>query len=144
MPKGTIPQLLATASDGTIYQALGGANKIAQVSASGSGNTLSLKQFPIPTSNSFPVGIAIAADGSVWFTEQQGHQIGRLDPKSGKIVEYKTPTPNSGPVGITVGSDGAIWFTEAFANKIGRLDPANPDAIEEFPIPSPVSAPGRA
>ena len=141
MPKGTIPQLLAHASDGTIYQALGGANKIAQVSSSGFDNTLTLKQFPIPTPNSFPVGIAVAADGGVWFTEQHGHQIGRLDPKTGKIVEYKTPTPNSGPVGITVGSDGAIWFTEAFANKIGRLDPANPEDIAEFTIPSPVSAP---
>lgn len=141
MPKGTIPQLLAAASDGTIYQALGGANKIAQVGPPGAGNTLTVKQFSIPTPNSFPVGIVVAADGNVWFAQQNAHQIGRLNPKSGKIDEYKTPTRNSGPVGITVGPDGAIWFTEAFANKIGRLDPASPEHIEEFPIPTPVSAP---
>lgn len=141
MPKGTVPQLMASASDGTIYQALGGANKIAQVAATSSTSSVGVKLFSIPTANSFPVGVAVAADGTVWFAEQNGHQIGHLDPKSGEIVEYKTPTANSGPVGITVGPDGAIWFTEAFANKIGRLDPEKPDAMEEFDIPTPVSAP---
>lgn len=141
MPKGSVPQLLASASDGTIYQALGGANKIAQVNAASPSDSLGVKLFSIPTANSFPVGVAVAADGTVWFTQQNAHQIGRLDPKSGVITEYKTPTANSGPVGITVGHDGAIWFTEAFANKIGRLDPDKPDHIEEFTIPTPVSAP---
>jgi virginiamycin B lyase len=141
MPKGTVPQLLASASDGTIYQALGGANKIAQVNAASATNSVGVKMFAIPTANSFPVGIVVAADGSVWFAEQNAHQIGHLDPKSGKITEYKTPTPNSGPVGITVGPDNAIWFTEAFASKIGRLDPEKPEAMEEFTIPTPVSAP---
>ncbi|HEX6047404.1 MAG TPA: hypothetical protein VFZ22_23135 [Pyrinomonadaceae bacterium] len=141
MPKGTVPQLMASASDGTIYQALGGANKIAQVNAATSTNTVGVKLFSIPTANSFPVGVVVAADGSVWFAEQNGHQIGHLDPKAGTITEYKTPTANSGPVGITVGPDGAIWFTEAYANKIGRLDPEKPENIEEFDIPTPVSAP---
>ena len=141
MPKGTVPQLLASASDGTIYQALGGANKIAQVAAASATSSVGVKLFSIPTANSFPVGVAVAADGSVWFAEQNGHQIGHLDPKTGEIVEYKTPTANSGPVGITTGPDGAIWFTEAFANKIGRLDPEKPDSMEEFTIPTPVSAP---
>lgn len=140
LPKGTTPQLLTTAADGTIYYAMGGANKIGRITSS-FGSTLSLKQFNVPTANSFPVGLVVAADGTVWFAEQNASQIGHLDPKTGTITEFKTPTVNSGPVGITVGPDGALWFTEAFANNIGRLDPAKPDAIEEFSIPTAVSAP---
>jgi virginiamycin B lyase len=77
----------------------------------------------------------------VWFTEQNGHRIGRLDPRAGVITEYPTPTANSGPVGITVGPDNNIWFTEAFANKIGMFDPKDPTRIMEFRIPTVVSAP---
>lgn len=140
LPKGTTPQLMTSTADGTIYYAMGGSNKIAQIT-SALGSTLSIRQFSLPTANSFPVGMVVAPDGTLWFAEQNSYQIGQLDPKTGTISEFKTPTPNSGPVGITVGPDGAIWFTEAFANKIGRLDPQNSGNIEEFTIPTPVSAP---
>lgn len=142
LPQGSSPQLMAAGPDGTIYYAQGGKNKISQISnPSVDDGTLTVKEFSIPTANSFPVGIVVAPNGIVWFAQQNAHQIGRLDPATGKITEFKTPTPNSGPVGITVGADNHIWFTEAFANKIGRFNPNKPEEIEEFTIPTPVSAP---
>ncbi len=143
LPQGSVPQLMAAAPDGSIYFAQAGANKIGQIASPSyaGGSKLTVRDFPIPTANSFPEGIVVAPDGNVWFTEQNAHQIARLDPKANVITEFPTPTANSGPVGITVGPDNNIWFTEAYANKIGKLDPNNPEKIEEFTIPTAASAP---
>src|ERR1044072_4670364 len=136
------PQLMAVAPDGSIFYCLGKTNKIGQIANPASASEkLSVREFSIPTPNSFPEGIVVAADGMVWFTEQRAGNIARLDPKDGVISEYPIPTPNSGPVGITVGPDNNIWFTEAYSNKIGMLDPNNPQTRREFRIPTLVSAP---
>jgi virginiamycin B lyase len=37
-------------------------------------------EVPIPTGNTFPIGIAAGPDGALWFTECNGNAIGRLDP----------------------------------------------------------------
>ena len=81
------------------------------------------KEFKIPTANSQPWGVAVDAQGNVWFAETAGNKIGRLDPTTGGIAEFKVPTQNSQPWAIAVGDDGTIWFTERVGNKIGRLDP---------------------
>ncbi len=139
---GALPQLMAAAPDGSIFYAQAGSNKIGQIAAPSSAGTgkLTVKEFTIPTAGSFPEGIMVAADGTVWFTEQNAHQIAKLDPQAGVVTEYHTPTANSGPVGITSGPDNNIWFTEAFANKVGVLDPGT-GKMQDFAIPTPVSAP---
>jgi virginiamycin B lyase len=143
LPPGALPQLMAASPDGSIYYTQAGSNKIGQIALPSSVDPgkLMVRDFPIPTANSFPEGIVVAPDGNVWFTEQYSHQIGRLEPKEGVITEFPTPTLNSGPVGITVGPDNNIWFTEAYSNKIGKLDPNNPEKMEEFSIPTAASAP---
>jgi len=143
LPKGAHPQLMAVAPDGSIFFAQAAANKIGHIPSPSAANAsgVTVRQYTVPTADSYPEGIVVAPDGMVWFTEQNGHRIGRLDPLAGTITEYPTPTVNSGPVGITVGPDGNIWFTEAFANKIGMLDPRDPTRIMEFRIPTAVSAP---
>lgn len=142
LPAGSFPQLMATAGDGSIYYAQGLSNKIGRIaSPSSAGSTLVVQDYPIPTANSFPIGIVVGPDDNVWFTEKDGHKIGKLDTKSNVITEYPTPTANSGPVGIAVGPDKNIWFTEADANKIGKLDPDNPQNIQEFTVPTSGSSP---
>jgi hypothetical protein len=39
-----------------------------------------ITEFPIPTGNSGPAGIAAGPDGSLWFTEYYGNKIGRIAP----------------------------------------------------------------
>jgi virginiamycin B lyase len=143
LPQGTFPQLMATARDGSIYYAQGLANKVGRIASPSSADSgkLTVQDYPVPTANSFPIGIVVGPDDNVWFTEKNGHKIGKLNTKSNVITEYATPTANSGPVGIAVGPDNNIWFTEADANKIGKLDPNNPQKIEEFSIGTSDSSP---
>ncbi len=106
--------------------------------SSGSGSVgvppaVTITEWRIPTSSSFPQGITAGSDGALWFTECGGNKIGRIptdaptpNPASTAtpnpdISEYPLPTANAYPHGITSGPDGALWFAECNANKIGRI-----------------------
>jgi virginiamycin B lyase len=69
-----------------------------------------------------PAGITIGPDGNLWFTEYEGHQIGRMT-LDGTVTEFPVPTAGNVPYGIVTGPDGNLWFTESRGNKIGRIAP---------------------
>ena len=99
-----------------------------------------ITEFPIPTANSFTLGITAGPDGNLWFTETFINKIGRITP-SGAVTEFPlpaSPSAPSAPVAITAGPDGNLWFTEGFGNKIGRITPSG--TITEFPLPASHSA----
>src|SRR5262245_6825827 len=95
--------------------------------------TPAITEFPIPTANSFLVGIAAGPDGNLWFTERFGDKIGEINPTTHAIAEFPVPTANALPNEITAGPDGNLWFTER-AGKIGEINPTT-HAIAEFPVP---------
>ena len=97
-----------------------------------------IKEFPIPTAGSSPLGIIGGPDANLWFTESEGNKIGRITP-AGVITEFPLPTAGSTAFDITAGRDGALWFTEPGGNKIGRITPAG--VITEFPLPTTHSFP---
>jgi streptogramin lyase len=37
-----------------------------------------LDEFPIPTADTYPLGITAGPDGNLWFTEAYGNNIGQL------------------------------------------------------------------
>jgi len=70
-----------------------------------------------------PYGIVVDQKGMVWFTEMRGNVLAKIDPKTGKLTEYRIPTFKSGPRRVQVDSKGRLWFTESHANKIAMFDP---------------------
>ena len=68
-----------------------------------------------------PQGVALGADGAVWFTNEEGHAIGRID-ATGAIRMYTSPAIAS-PGAITAAPDGALWFVNG-TNSIGRITTA--------------------
>jgi len=99
-----------------------------------------IRQFPTPSPNSRPEGIAAGPEGNMWFTERNEDKIGRIALSGSPIAEFPIPTPESEPTGIALGPDGNLWFTEAEGDKIGRITPSG--AITEFPLP-PLSNPNK-
>ena len=80
-----------------------------------------LHEYAIPfgaTANA--LGIAVGADGAVWFAESPANSItiGRCT-TTGVMTEYVIPTANGRPWAMTSGADGNIWFSEVTANAIG-------------------------
>lgn len=98
--------------------------------------TVSIKEFEVPTPQSRPHDPAIAPDGSLWYTGQRANKLGRLDPATGQFREYPLKTPDSGPHGLVADHDGNIWFTAISKGYIGKLDPKT-GAITEYKMPNP-------
>src|SRR5262249_55988771 len=92
-------------------------NKIGKITTAGV-----ITEYPIPTSNSEPLGIARGPDGNMWFAEQNQNKIGIITP-TGSITEFTVPTPASLPQDLALGPDGNMWFTEFQGNRIGRTLP---------------------
>jgi virginiamycin B lyase len=73
---------------------------------------LTINEFPVPSANSAPLGIASGPDGNLWFSEQFASKIGQINPTTHAIAEFSTPSTHSRPLALTVGPDDNIWFTE--------------------------------
>jgi len=89
---------------------------------------------------SYPVGIVVDKQGSVWVSEHGGSSIARYVPSNSTWRKYPTTQaaapPGTGPATLAVDSLGRFWFAEHYSNRIGRLDPVD-NSIEEFSIPVP-------
>jgi virginiamycin B lyase len=94
-----------------------------------------IKEWPVATSGSRPHDPMAAKDGSLWYTGQLANVLGRLDPATGQIKEFKL-NPMTGPHGLTEDRGGNVWFTGNFAGLIGKLDPKT-GTVTEYKIPAP-------
>ena len=97
----------------------------------------SFTEYSVPTLPSFPYYIAAGPDGAMWFTENVGNNIGRIN-MAGKITEYPIPTEASRPSGI-VSHDGDLWFVEWVGNKVGRCTTSG--GFTEYEVPTLNSGP---
>ncbi|HEX5951198.1 MAG TPA: PxKF domain-containing protein [Actinomycetota bacterium] len=69
-----------------------------------------------------PTGIAVGADGALWFAERGADRVGRIS-TAGALNEIPLPQDGGGgPTGIALGPDAAMWFTERITDSIGRID----------------------
>ena len=70
--------------------------------------------------------VAGDAEGNIWFTINKSPFIGKLDPKTGKVVSYRvpvTPGKHPGEHWIRVDKDGIVWYSETWSLSLGRFDP---------------------
>ena len=107
--------------------------------------------FPLDLGGKTMHGLAFDSQGNVWLpllnktanmNDDEFDYIGRFDPKTSTLTEYKIPTPLSGPYEVGVDSKDNVWFTEIIANQIGKLDPKT-GKFSEYPIPTRNGAPRR-
>ncbi len=91
-----------------------------------------LQEYDVP-SGSHPHDVAVAADGTVWYTAQNAGKLGHLDPTSGHIDEVELGD-GSAPHGVIVDADGAPWITDGGLNAIVRVEPSTSD-VRRFPLP---------
>jgi virginiamycin B lyase len=80
-----------------------------------------------------PHDVAPAASGKVWFTAQAAGELGRLDPRTGRVRRVPLGS-GSAPHGVIVGPDRAAWVTDGGLNAIVRVD-ARTLRVRRFPLP---------
>ncbi len=118
----------AAAPDGSIYIAVMHGNKIAHFDP----RTRTFKEWDLP-SGARPHGLLVDRQGIVWYTGNGNGTIGRLDPATGKVTEFKTPSGGGGPHTLVISDDGStIWFSMQSGDKVGRLD-TKTGTIKEYP-----------
>jgi streptogramin lyase len=88
-----------------------------------------------PSNESGPFSIAAGSDGQIWFTNFNGHGIGRMT--VGGRLTLQAPLPvTQYPEGIAAGSDGAMWFVSQGApNTVNRIDEAGNVLSKELAVP---------
>lgn len=104
---------------------------LTSVLIAGSAAAAQVSYFKVPA-GSHPHDVAPAPDGTVWYTGQHKGELGRLDPKTGKI-EAIPLGENSAPHGVIIGPDGAAWVTDSGLNAIVRVD--NGKTVKAMPLP---------
>src|SRR5262249_27336433 len=85
---------------------------------------------PMPTESDIPAAIAIATDGSVWFTIESSDAIGVL--RQGKIQKFTKGKPSVEPMGLAIDAQGAAWFTDSPARAVSRMAPDG--RVTSFPL----------
>lgn len=99
---------------------------------------VSFKEWSVATQDAFPHDPLATPDGAIWYTGQHGSLLGRVDPKTDAITEFRTKVPQSGPHGLAADVAGNIWFTANYAGYIGKLDPKT-GAMTEYKMPDPAA-----
>ncbi len=124
---------IVSGGDGYLYFTETAANRIGRISTGGY-----FEDSPLPRPGSRPMALALAADGTLWASEEGIDSVVRLDNTSGIATEYKL-APGARPSGIAA-ADGLIWVSQPGTGTIGRVNPGNPTA--SFPLLDRHSLPG--
>jgi virginiamycin B lyase len=104
-------------------------------------STGAFREYPLKTPDSGPHGLVADKQGNIWFTAISGGYVGKLNPKTGEISEFrpadKTEIDPHTPV---FDHNGILWFTNERTNYIGRLDPAT-GKMDLKAVPTPHAIP---
>ncbi|HET9030846.1 MAG TPA: hypothetical protein VFN49_11800, partial [Candidatus Aquilonibacter sp.] len=134
----------ALTSDGTnIWGVEPSANNVFKMTTAGA-----VTELAIPTAGSAPNGIAVDANGDIWFTEEASaaNKVGEINSASGIVNnEYVLPTINAAPLGITKGSDGNMYVAESGGDRIAMVStqPGTFGQITEYVMTSGSYVPGN-
>jgi virginiamycin B lyase len=82
------------------------------------------KEYPLKGENDGPHGLVADREGNIWYTGNLAAHIGKLDPRSGEVTQYKMPNAKAeDPHTAVFDAQGTLWFTVQVGNMVGRLDP---------------------
>ena len=87
---------------------------------------------------SYPTGLALAADGTVWIASTYADQLVRVNPADGsrRTIQLAQRTH---PIGLQVDARGAVWYAASGLGLVGRVAPDG-RTVHEFALPAMQSA----
>src|SRR5579862_8702420 len=99
--------------------------------------------YDLPRPDASPHDEAFDAQGNVWYSDFNSQYFGKLDPKTGKVVEWKVPLNRLGQIAqgglqIDIDREGRIYYGNMSQMQIVRFDPKT-EKMETFKPPVPES-----
>ena len=140
---GSVPIYIVAGPDKAMWCTELVGNQIARIAADGT-----VTEYPIPTYNSRLIGVTPGPDGhSMWFSEEAGNKIGRIDTATGALTEFPVPMLHANTILASLAFDtsGNLW-TQAYVNP-NNAYPAGTDAIVKLDAAistAPASGPSTA
>jgi virginiamycin B lyase len=128
--RGSAPHGVIVGPDGAAWVTDGGQNAIVRVD----GTTEEVTVFPLPGSNANLNTSTFDANGTLWFTGQNGI-YGRLTPSVGQVDVWSAPR-GAGPYGIVTTPSGSVYFASLAGNYVGKIETSTAEvAVLDPPTP---------
>jgi len=99
--------------------------------------TVTFQEWTAPTLGQRPRDPLMTPDGMIWWAGMYGSLIGRLNPETGEMTEWKLD-PTAQPHSIINDVAGNIWYTGNGNSSVGRLNPTTGE-ITVYPMPDPAA-----
>src|ERR1700722_2237853 len=101
-----------------------------------------ITEYDLPRPLIEPHDVIVDKDGYAWYTNFGEQNVGRLDPKTGKVTEYALPELKAGwpqgSLGLHPDSQGNLWIGMMYQGAIGRLDPKTGE-VKTYSLPPEVN-----
>jgi virginiamycin B lyase len=86
-----------------------------------------ITEYDLPRPEAMPHDAMVDPQGMVWYSDFGSQYLGKLDPKTGKIVEFPVPVMEAkepkGALDLGMDRDGNIWQGTMYQGVIARFDP---------------------
>jgi streptogramin lyase len=84
-------------------------------------------EYDLPRETIEPHDVIVDGSGAVWYSSFGEQNLGRLDPKTGKVTEFAIPEHKpgfpTGLLGLRSDPQGNLWFGNMYQATIAKFDP---------------------
>ena len=92
----------------------------------GRGTRVIITEYDLPRETVEPHDVIVDADGMVWYSSFGEPNLGKLDPRTGKVTEYPLPEIKpgfpTGSLGLRSDRDGNLWLGMMYQGALARFD----------------------
>jgi virginiamycin B lyase len=94
-------------------------------------------EYDLPRETIEPHDVIVDKNGTVWFSSFGEQNLGKLDPKTGKVTEFPIPEHKpgfpTGLLGLRPDADGNLWFGNMYQATIAKFDPKS-ETFKYWPL----------
>jgi streptogramin lyase len=92
----------------------------------GRGTHVIITEYDLPRETIEPHDVIVDADGMVWYSSFGEANLGKLDPRTGRVTEYPLPEIKpgfpTGSLGLRSDRDGNLWLGMMYQGSLARFD----------------------
>lgn len=96
-------------------------------------------EYAMPVSTDIPTAVAVAPDGSVWFSIDFSDAVGVV--RGGKVERFPKGSRSTEPIGIAVDTSGKAWVTDAATVSIVAMSASG--EVQSVKLGTPIARLGR-
>ncbi|MGH9786251.1 MAG: carboxypeptidase regulatory-like domain-containing protein [Terriglobia bacterium] len=100
--------------------------------ASGKATQAVITEYRVPRANAVPHDVQLDSQGNAWYNDFKTDHLGKINPATGEIKEYKLPSKpgfHPGSSNMFVGDDDTIWVNQRIAGTLTRFDPKTEQVV---------------